>query len=54
MTLKLIIIMNNNNNNDNNEMKLKCALHMIIDPRLKRKPSTPRPNVGFYGVLTPV
>ena len=43
--------MNNNNNNDNNEMKLKCALHMIIDPRLKRKPSTPRPNVGFYGVF---
>ena len=45
---------NNNNNNNNNEMKLKCALHMIIDPRLKRKPSTRRPNVGFYGVLTPV
>ena len=45
---------NNNNDNDNDEMKLKCALQMIIDPRLKRKPLTPRPKVEFYGVLTPV
>ena len=44
---------NNNNNDNNNEMKLKCTLH-IIDPRLKTKPSTPPPKVGFYGVLTPV